>query len=142
MWSQRFGGSEQETLDAFDVDSSGNVITTGNFGGTATFETFDSGDPSRLAGTLNQNYRTSSFSNSTRLTALQLGQAIAGSGHQPSRTSTSTPGRFPGREGGAVSAQRTTYNDSILVRMDVEMDSVRSMHPWFINTVEQLLLRH
>ncbi len=53
-WSQRFGGSAAETLDGFDIDASGNVFVTGNFGGTATFEPIDEGDPLSFTSTLKQ----------------------------------------------------------------------------------------
>ena len=42
VWSERFGGAGADELVAFDVDSTGNVIATGSFAKTATFDT---GDP-------------------------------------------------------------------------------------------------
>ena len=38
-WSQRFGGPDADSLVAFDVDSSGDLIATGSFEDTATFDT-------------------------------------------------------------------------------------------------------
>jgi hypothetical protein len=38
-WSQRFGGPDADSLVAVDVDSSGDLIATGSFEGTATFHT-------------------------------------------------------------------------------------------------------